>query len=110
MADAGRADTSRRFDELIARYVPDPQVSLGTGFGKSRGLRVGGKVFAIFGERDLTLKLPGAKVDELVDAGAGTRFNPGHGREMREWVTIPDSRAREWAVLADQARDFVRPR
>jgi hypothetical protein len=108
MTDIDRADISGRFDELIARYLPDPQVTEGTGFGSSRGLRVGGKIFAIFGERELTVKLPRARVDELVDAGIGTRFDPGHGRLMREWLTVSTRHATEWERLADDALRFVR--
>jgi hypothetical protein len=32
------------------------------------------------------VKLPRERVDELVEAGAGHRFDPGHGRLMKEWV------------------------
>jgi hypothetical protein len=108
MTDIESADVSRRFYELSARYLPDPQVTEGTGFGSSRGLRVGGKIFAIFGEVELTVKLPRARVDELVDAGVGTRFDPGHGRLMREWLTVSTRQAAEWERLADDALRFVR--
>jgi hypothetical protein len=108
MADIESAEVSGRFDELIARYLPDPRVTEGTGFGSSRGLRVGGKIFAIFGERELTVKLPKARVDELVDSGVGTRFDPGHGRLMREWLTVSTRHAAQWERLADGALRFVR--
>jgi hypothetical protein len=72
-----------RFEELIARFSGDPQVTEGTGFGANRGLRVGGRIFAIFGKQGLTLKLPRSRVDELVAAAKGVRFDPGHGRLMR---------------------------
>lgn len=108
MADIESADVSGRFDELIARFLPEAQVTIGTGFGSSRGLRVGGKIFAIFGERELTVKLPRARVDELVDAGIGARFDPGHGRLMREWLTVSTRHAAEWERLADDALRFVR--
>jgi hypothetical protein len=108
MADIDRTDVSGQFDELTARFLPDPQVTEGTGFGSSRGLRVGGKIFAIFGEGELTVKLPRARVDELVDAGVGTRFDPGHGRLMREWLTVSTRHAAEWERLAGDALRFVR--
>jgi hypothetical protein len=96
-----------RFEELIARFSADPLVTEGTGFGANRGLRVGGRIFAIFGEQGLTLKLPSARVDELVAAALGVRFDPGHGRLMREWVTVSSRHQQDWAALADEARRFV---
>jgi TfoX/Sxy family transcriptional regulator of competence genes len=47
-------------------------------FGSS-GLKVGGKVFAMSVKNELVVKLPRERVDELVAAGAGSRFDPGHG-------------------------------
>lgn len=103
-----RADVAERFERLRARFLPDPEVSEGTGFGSSGGLRVRGKIFAIFGERELTMKLPRTRVDELVEAGHGRHFDPGHGRLMREWVTVPPRHAGEWEALADEALRFVK--
>jgi hypothetical protein len=53
------------------------------------------------------VKLPKQRVDELIAAGTGTRFDPGHGRLMKEWVTVAPTRGEEWDALADEARRFV---
>ena len=99
-----------RFERLAARFLEEPGVSVGTGFGGSGGLRVGRKIFAIFRENELVLKLPRQRVDELVASGAGTRFDPRRdGRVMKEWVVVPGRRTREWEPLADEALEFVRP-
>lgn len=58
-------------------------------------------------EGRLVLKLPRQKVDELVASGAAERFDPGHGRIMKEWVTIGSGESRRWAGLAEEARQFV---
>lgn len=108
MADDERVDIAERFDRLRARFLSDPEVSEGTGFGSSGGLRVRGRIFAIFGQRELTLKLPRARVDELVDARHAKHFDPGHGRLMREWVTVLSRHADEWEGLADESFRFVR--
>jgi hypothetical protein len=94
-------------ERLIDRYVADPRVTIGTGFGASRGLRVNDRIFAIFMDDGLTLKLPAARVDALVAAGHATRFDGGKGRPMREWVTIRAARSGEWDALADEALAFV---
>ena len=73
----------------------------------SPGLRVGGKVFACLVRDRLVVKLPRPEVDALVAAGAGERFDPGMGRRMKEWVTVPPGDAGAWLRLATAARDFV---
>ena len=53
------------------------------------------------------MKLPRQRVDELIASGTGKRFDPGHGRLMKEWVTIATSHSRDWGTLAEEARQFV---
>jgi hypothetical protein len=94
-------------DGIAARYADNPRVTSGTGFGSNRGLRVDGRIFAIFTADSLTLKLPAPRVDELVAAGMAVRFDGGKGRPMREWVTLAADSADEWDGLADEALSFV---
>lgn len=82
-------------------------VSAGTGFGRNEGLRVGGKIFAMLVRGDLVVKLPRARVDELVDAGVAARFDAGKGRPMREWAAVGPSASRRWRGLVEEARTFV---
>jgi hypothetical protein len=94
-------------DRLVARYAGDERVTTGTGFGTNRGLRVGGRIFAIFSADGLTLKLPAGRVDELVAAGTAIRYDAGKGRPMREWVTVLPGSVDDWGSLADEALAFV---
>jgi hypothetical protein len=97
------------FAQLVARFAGDERVeppSGGAKFGAS-GLKVGGKLFAMLSDGELVVKLPRQRVDELVTAGTGTRFDPGHGRVMKEWVTIAPTHGAEWDALADEALRFV---
>lgn len=70
------------------------------------GRKVGGKLFALDVRGALVLKLPKARVDALVDAGKGTRFEPRPGRVMKEWlvVTAPKS---AWPALEREAEAYV---
>jgi hypothetical protein len=52
------------------------------------GLKVNRKIFAMFGKNRFVIKLPRKRVDELVDADQGERFDPGHGRLMKEWTVV----------------------
>ena len=84
-------------------------VAAGTGFGKSEGLRVSGKIYAMFIQDELVVKLPKSRVDKLVDGGGGRRFDPGHGRIMKEWAVLPSAVMDDWSALVDEARMYANP-
>ncbi|MDB4957177.1 MAG: hypothetical protein JWO36_4746 [Myxococcales bacterium] len=64
-------------------------------------------MFALFTSVGFVAKLPRARVDELVNVGAGARFDPRKdGRVMKEWL-VADSGA-DWSSLAREAHRFVR--
>lgn len=108
--EAETAQAERQFLELTARFLADAAVSQGTGFGSTPGLRVGGKIFAMLAKGELVVKLPKARVDQLVASGAGARFDPGHGRLMKEWLAVPAQHGPDWAQLASEALAFVETR
>lgn len=73
----------------------------------SHGLKVNGKIFAMFGRGKFVAKLPKLRVDQLVEQGVGERFDPGHGRRMKEWIAIAGRKA-AWVELAREAYQFVK--
>jgi hypothetical protein len=73
----------------------------------SYGLRVGGKIFAMMVRGRFVAKLPRARVDALVAAGQGDRFDPGHGRVMKEWISVAEG-DEDWLALAREAYRFVK--
>ena len=72
----------------------------------SNGLRVGGRIFAMTAQGTLVVKLPRSRVDALVAAGDGERFDPGHGRIMKEWFVVTNPTV-SWRTLATEAFAFV---
>ena len=102
-------DPRDKFEGLIARYVGTPEISEGTGFGSNPGLRIRGKIFAMLVRDALVVKLPKTRVDELVAGGAGTRFDSGKGRLMKEWLSVSPAADLDWSELADEALAFVGP-
>jgi TfoX/Sxy family transcriptional regulator of competence genes len=93
--------------DVLEELQAQPGVEPTRMFGAS-GLRVHGKTFAMLVKGRLVVKLPGARVDELVAAGAGDRFDPGHGRLMREWVSLAEATdARTCRMLMAEALRFV---
>jgi hypothetical protein len=99
-------DPVRLFDAVTEALEHDPSIGKGWGFGSS-ALKVGGKIFAMLVDEKLVVKLPRARVQELVAEGRGTQFDPGHGRLMKEWVSVPATDPTEWIALAEEARAYV---
>jgi hypothetical protein len=97
----------QRFQQLAAALLTDPEVAEGTGFGAMPGLRVKGKIFAMLAKGELVVKLPRERVEELVASATGTQFDPGHGRLMKEWASVPEESAEDWERLAREALQFV---
>ena len=88
----------------------DPAVTVGTGVGRSAGLRVAGKIFAVLADGHLVVRLP--KVRVLRSSWRPvwvSRSIPGHGRLVKAWVTVEPSAARLWEPLIGEARVFVGP-
>lgn len=73
----------------------------------SYGLKLNGEIFAMYGRGKFVAKLPRRRVDELVSGGNGERFDPGHGRVMKEWVAF-GSGAEKWVEIAREAYLFVK--
>lgn len=101
-----RVQLDPRFRPIVDAFARAPHVTVGK-MMSSHGLKVNGKIFAMFGRGQFVVKLPREKVDELVDSGRGQRFDPGHGRLMKEWVVVAAGQA-DWVELAKQAHQFVK--
>jgi hypothetical protein len=56
----------------------------------------------------LVLKLPRSRVDELVGAGHGARFDANKGTPMKEWFALAPDSALPWLALASEALAFAR--
>jgi TfoX/Sxy family transcriptional regulator of competence genes len=108
MDTSGRAgEAEEAFDRIARRFLGEPGVTEGTGFGSNPGLRVGGRIFAMVSRGGLVVKLPKERVDELVASGAAERFDAGKGRPMKEWITVSLRDGRRWNGLAAEAFEFV---
>jgi hypothetical protein len=98
-----------RFASIAEMELLTRDVTGGTGFGRSQGLRISGKIFAMLVNGELVVKLPKARVEELSTSRVGHPFDPGHGRLMKEWLAVPTKAGRRWPALVEEAREFVRP-
>jgi hypothetical protein len=93
---------------LVRALSGTPGVAIEKGWGSANvALKVRGKIFAMSIGKTLVLKLPRERVDALVDAGVGTRFDPRRdGRVMKEWVVLP-AVGENGVELAREAFRFV---
>jgi hypothetical protein len=98
-----------RFARVVAAVVGRHGVTRESrqGFG-SGALKVNGSIFAMMTPRaGFVVKIPKARVDELVNGGVGARFEPGPGRVMKEWLAL-DRHPELWTELAKEAYLFVK--
>ncbi len=100
-------DPTAFFWETAEEVLGAEDVETGTMMGFPC-LRVGGAFFASCDHRsgDLIVKLPAARVGELIAAGTGEPFAPA-GRVFREWALIADRDLGRWRALMIEARSFV---
>jgi hypothetical protein len=101
-------DHSELFEALCAEYAGVTGVSVpdgGQGFG-SRALKINNRIFAMLVGGRLVVKLPRARVAELIETGRGQPFDAGKGRPMKEWVALTGDEA-ECRALVVQAQAFV---
>ena len=116
MTPTDGADDDPRVAKLVSAFRADPTLapvidafekakSGSRKFG-SNGLKVDGKLFALFTHGTLVVKLPKDRVAELVASKVGKPFDPGHGRLMKEWLTVTSPKA-SWIRVAKEAHAFV---
>jgi hypothetical protein len=99
-----------RFEALIDDLAGVPGVTPprgGSGFGRN-ALRFDNRIFAMLVRGRLVLKLPRQRVDDLVEAGEGARFDANKGTPMREWLSLDAQSAVPWHSLALEALEFAR--
>jgi len=106
--DSQSSSEDSRLFPVIAAFAKDRSVTHGgKGFG-STGLKVNGKLFAFVSSKgQFVVKIPKARVEELVAGGKAEPFDPGHGRKMKEWAAI-NSATVDWIHLAREAHRFVK--
>jgi hypothetical protein len=100
----------QRYEDLVddlageEGVLPPPG---GGGFGRS-ALRYRRKIFAMLVRGQLVVKLPRPRVDALVAAGHGQRFDANKGTPMKEWFSLDPGSGLAWLPLAREALLFAR--
>jgi len=105
-------DAAAAWERLVADVLAEGGATYGNQDGPKRAfgstsLKTDGKIFAMLVRGRLVVKLPAARVAQLVDDGAGERFDPGHGRIQKEWLSVSAEDAAVWRALATEAEAYV---
>jgi hypothetical protein len=112
LGEDGGGQPIERYEDLVDELLGAGGVTPprgGGGFGRS-ALRFQGKIFAMLVRGRLVVKLPAPRVDALVEAGDGVRFDANKGTPMREWLSLDPDSGQDWLALAREALDFARSR
>jgi hypothetical protein len=102
-----------RWEALVEAMLERPGTTYGSdGSGPQRAfgstsLKTAGKIFAMLEKGRLVVKLDRRRVDELIASGGGERFDPGHGRLMKEWLAVESASDEVWLDLATESEAFV---
>ena len=106
--------SSERWDGLVQAMLATGEATYGDeeGGGKRRAfgsnaLKTDGRIFALSSHDRLVVKLPAKRVEALIADGVGRRFDPGHGRLMREWLDVGVEDPETWRDLATEALAYV---
>lgn len=111
-----RPGADERWAALVETMLAEGAATYGNESGPQRAfgstsLKTGGKIFAMLVKDRLVVKLDRRRVDALVAAGQGERFDPGHGRIMKEWLSVVETAPDDtWKELATEAEAFVAKR
>jgi hypothetical protein len=104
----GTASQAALFESLCDEYAGVSGVTVpagGSGFG-SNAIKINKSIFAMLVNDRLVVKLPAARVAELIAARDGVPFDAGKGKPMKEWVglIVDDAAVRQ---LVAEAMTFV---
>jgi hypothetical protein len=104
------SEPESRYEDLIDGLLGTDGITPprgGGGFGRS-AVRFQDKIFVMLVRGRLVLKLPAARVDDLIAAGDGVRFDANKGTPMREWFSLDPESGLPWLPLAREALDYAR--
>lgn len=90
------------YSPLIDHFSKVEAVELSTGRG-ARGIKYAGKMFAMFFKGELLLKMPEARVRELIDSGVGRSYEAVAGKPMSDRVLIGRDQSERWIALTEEA-------
>lgn len=74
---------------------------------RGESLKIKRKMFVFLNKENITVKLPKKRVSELLESGEGLPYDPGSGKIMKEWVTIPLESSDKWTAFVKEGMKFA---
>ncbi len=93
------------YAELRAHFAQVEGVEVSAGRG-AQGIKLGGKMFAMFHKGQLLVKLDPKRVQEVIASGDGLPHDPGTGKPMKNRVLIPDTKKDLWIQYCEESRQY----
>jgi TfoX/Sxy family transcriptional regulator of competence genes len=90
------------FESVVKALLGEPGVSTTRMFGAD-GLKIGSETFAMVVKGRLVVKLTPQRASQLCEVGVAVPFDPGHGRKMKQWISVPVAAGVDWIKLAREA-------
>ena len=110
MARTGeRSEEHGEFWEVAEPFLASGRLVEGTMMGHQCLRTAAGNGFVATVERssgNLVVKLPRARVAELIEVGEGLAFAPA-GKVFKEWVALPEFDEARWTELIEESMEFV---
>jgi len=100
------SEAEEQFDKIANDLLAKGDTKRGKMFG-SPCVSVNGKTFATFHKGDMTFKLASEARARALEIEGATLFDPGMGRPMKEWVSVPAGQSGHWPELAEEAYAYV---
>lgn len=101
-------DAEKLFWKLAGELAKDDERIVEGTIMNGRCLRVGKEFLALVDYKGsgLVVKLPKARVSELIESGHGRSFAPAK-RVFKEWLPVPEPNRRRWRSLPQEGIEFV---
>ena len=91
------------YDEIKAHFDAIDEVTVNHGKG-AQGMKIGKKMFAMFGGGNLILYFPPDRVLEIIASGEGEPHVLTNGMTMKTQVVIPVGNKDKWIEFAEEAQ------
>ena len=66
------------------------------------------KMFVMLSKGNFVIKLPKERVEILISSKEGLPYDPGTGKQMKEWVIIPLEFQDKWIEYTEEAKAFAK--
>lgn len=97
----------KQYESIIENMTAHEGVAANQMFGMPC-LKINGKAFAgLHKGQVMVFKLTDMAHKEALSLPGAALFDPGMGRPMKEWVTVPVEYKDKWQHFAEEAKEYV---